>query len=205
MVANVFSVALMPLVVSTSRTLGDELAELLAGEGSARWRQSARQLIRFVVLVAVVSLFFIEWAMINASVLPFHVEVQGVSLALIVGVGIFGWRFFVKAGRRATQRFQEALTVEERQAGLTLTTTVALPEGLVHRLRLDADSPAIGESVVSLNIRAKTGAVVMAVERDGVVARNVGAEWEFRIGDVIVAIGEQAQIAALKDLLGVTG
>lgn len=204
-VANVFSVALMPLVVSTSRTLGDELAELLAGEGSARWRQSARQLIRFVVLVAVVSLFFIEWAMINASVLPFHVEVQGVSLALIVGVGIFGWRFFVKAGRRATQRFQEALTVEERQAGLALTTTVALPEGLVHRLRLDADSPAIGESVVSLNIRAKTGAAVMAVERDGVVARNVGAEWEFRIGDVIVAIGEQAQIAALKDLLGVTG
>ena len=202
--ANIFSVALMPLVVSASQSLADEIAELLAGDASVKWKQSAKQFIRFVALAVVVALFFAEWTMINFSVLPKSVAIQGVSVVLIGGVGIFGWRFFVKAGRRATQRFQEALTAEERREGLMRTMTVTLPEGTVRRLALDANSPAIGETVVSLNIRAKTGATVVSVYRDGQITRNIGPDWEFRIGDVLVVLGDQAQVAALKDLLGVT-
>ena len=202
--ANLFSLALMPMIVSASRALADEIAELLAGDGSTRWVMAARQLIRFVVLVAVVALFFIEWTMINLSVLPMSIAVQGASVVVICGVGVFGWRFFVKAGRRATSRFQEALTAEERREGLVRTTTVSVPVGYVRRLRLDADSPAIGETVVTLNVRAKTGASVVSVVRGDQVARNIGPDWEFQIDDVVVAIGEQGQIAALKDLLGVT-
>ena len=202
--ANFFSMALMPMVVFASRALGDEVAELLTGDGGAKWRLASRQLVRYVVLAAVVALFFIEWAMINISVLPTDVRLQGVSVALILGAGVFGWRFFVKAGRRATQRFQEALTAEERREGLARMTTVAMPEGTVQRLRITADSPAIGETVVSLDIRAKTGASVLSVHRKGEVYRNIGPDWEFAIGDVLVVIGEQPQIAALKDLIGVT-
>jgi hypothetical protein len=40
--------------------------------------------------------------------------------------------------------------------------------------------------------------------RGGKTTRNIGPEWEFRAGDRIVALGNHAQIAALKDLLGVT-
>ena len=202
--ANLFAVGLMPMVVFASRTLGDEVAELLTGEGVRRWTQAARQFTRFVVLVAVLLLFFVEWSMINLSILPVSTEIQVVSTIAIFGVAAFGWRFFVKAGRRATTRFQEALTAEERREVLKRTMTISIPEGTIHRLRLDARSPAIGETVVSLNIRAKTGASVVSVVRDGRITRNVGPEWEFRIGDVIVALGERAQIAALKDLLGVT-
>ena len=157
-----------------------------------------------MVLAAVVGLFFIEWSMINVSVLPMSVAMQGVSTVVILGVGAFGWRFFVKAGRRATTRFQEALTAEERQEGMVRMMTVTVPEGTVHRLALDADSPAIGENVVSLNIRAKTGASIVSVYRGGQLTRNIGPEWDFQIGDILVALGEPHQIAALKDLLGVT-
>ena len=202
--ANFFSVSLMPLVVFASRAIGDELAELLAGDGSEKWRTASRQLIRFVVLVVVVALFFLEWTAINISILPTDVRLQGVSTVLILGAGIFGWRFFVKAGRRATQRFQEALTAEERREGLVRTMTVSVPEGMIQRLVLTADSPAIGESVVTLDIRAKTGASVVAVHRGGEIHRNIGPDWEFAIGDVFVVIGDQPQIAALKDLVGVT-
>ena len=201
--ANIFSVSLMPLVAFASRALGDEVAEVLAGDGSEKWRAASRQLVRFVVLVAVVALFFLEWAMINISVLPTDVKLQGVSIVLILGAGIFGWRFFVKAGRRATQRFQEALTAEERREGLARTMTVSMPEGTIQRLKLTSDSPAIGETVVTLNIRAKTGASVVAVHRKGEIHRNIGPDWEFAIGDVLVVIGDQPQIAALKDLIGV--
>ena len=202
--ANFFSVSLMPLVIFASRALGDEVAELLAGDGGERWRAASRQLVRYVVLAVVVALFFLEWTMINISILPTDVRLQGVSVALILGVGILGWRFFVKAGRRATQRFQEALTAEERREGLARMTTVSMPEGTVQRLMLTADSPAIGGTVVTLDIRAKTGASVLAVHRKGEVYRNIGPDWEFAIGDVLVVIGEQPQIAALKDLIGVT-
>ena len=203
-IANFFSLSLMPLVVFASRALGDEIVELLASDGSAKWRAASRQLIRYVVLVAVVSLFFAEWTAINLSILPTDVKLQSVSGALILGVGVLGWRFFVKAGRRATQRFQEALTAEERREGLVRTMTVSVPEGTIQRLKLPATSPAVGGTVVTLDIRAKTGASVVAVYRKGEIHRNIGPEWEFAIGDVLVAIGDQPQIAALKDLLGVT-
>jgi len=203
--ANIFAVSLMPMIISASRALADEIAELLAGEGSAKWQASIRQLIRFVVLVAVVALFFLEWTMINVVILPVQVNLHGAGSVLILGVGVFGWRFFVKAGRRATQRFQEALSAEERREGLVRMTTVSVPEGTIHKFKLAANSPAIGETVVTLDIRAKTGASVVSVYRDGQITRNIGPEWEFQVGDVLVAIGEQAQIAALKDLLGVIG
>ena len=202
--ANLFSMALLPMVVFASRALGDEVSELLMGANGEKWHAAFRQLVRFVVLVAVVALFFLEWTMINISVLPTDLRLQGVSGVLILGAGVFGWRFFVKAGRRATQRFQEALTAEERREGLARMTTVSMPEGMIQRLRLTADSPAIGETVVSLDIRAKTGASVVGVHRKGEIHRNIGPDWEFAIGDVLVAIGDQPQIAALKDLLGVT-
>ena len=82
--------------------------------------------------------------------------------------------------------------------------TIPVPEGILHRLTLTADSPAVGETVVSLNIRAKTGASIVSLVRDGHVYRNIGPETEFHIGDELVAIADARQVSALKDLLGVT-
>jgi len=202
--ANLFAVSLLPLVLMSARALGDEVSVLLTGDGNARWQTSVRQLIGFVAVAVVLALFFVEWMMINLSVLPFSVELQGVSAVIIFGTGVLGWRFFVRAGRRATQRFQEALTAEERHESFIKTMTIALPEGTVQRLKLGPDSPAIGETVVTLNIRAKTGASVVSVHRGNEVARNIGPDWEFRIGDIVVVIGDPPQIAAVKDLMGVT-
>ena len=204
-IANLFSLSLMPLVASTARAVGDEVALVLAGDGGEKWQLALKQTIRFVVLAAVVILFFAEWAMINFSILPMSLAMQGVSTVVILGVGLLGWRLFVKASRRATQRFQEALTVEERRESMVRLATFTVPEDTFHRLVLTANSPAVGGTVVTMNIRAKTGASIVSVCRDGQMHRNIGPEWEFRIGDELVAIGEPRQIVALKDLLGVVG
>lgn len=201
--ANFFSVGLVPMVIFAARALADEIAELLAGDGSAKWRQAIRQMIRFFVQCAVVALFFIEWAAINMFILPVSVEVQGISLVVIVAIGAVGWGTFVKAGRRATKRFQEALTVQERSEGLVRMTTVSVPEGTIQRIELKEGSPAIGETVVTLDVRAKTGASVVSVYRDGQITRNIGPDWNFAAGDVVVALGNEPQIVALKKLLGV--
>ncbi len=202
--ANLFDVAVFSLVPSAARSLGDSVAVLLAGDGDARWQTHLRPLVRFVATAAVVALFFLEWTMINVSIVPQGGAVRVGAFVVVIVVGVVGWRLFAKAGRRASQRFHEALTAEERQEGLAASMTVPAPSGDVHRLVLGAGSPAVGETVVTLNIRAKTGASVVAVVRGGQMTRNIGPEWEFRIGDELLVLGDARQVVALKDLLGVT-
>ena len=204
LLANFFDVALFSLVPPSAHALGDVVASLLAGDGGAKWQMHIRPLIRFVATAAVVGLFFLEWVMINVSIMPSELVVKIVAFAVICATGVVGWRVFAKAGRRASQRFHEALTAEERREALAVSMEMpALPEG-VHALTLDAASPAVGGTVVTLNIRAKTGASVVAVVRGGRTVRNIGPEWEFRIGDTLLVIGDSRQVVALKDLLGVT-
>lgn len=205
LMANVFVVSMLPLVFATSRTLGDEISALLLGEGDARWQTATRQLVRYISMTAVVAGFFVEWAMLNAATVPSEGRIEWITLAVVVATGVFGWRFFVRMGRRATDRLNASLTAEERRESFVRTTTIVIPEGTIYRLTIGRDSPAIGGTVVTLNIRAKTGASVVSVMRDGQLHRNIGPEWEFRIGDTLGVLGDAAQIAALKDLLGVIG
>lgn len=202
--ANIFCLSLVPLVVGAARPLSASVAVLLCGEGSSRWQVAVQQLVHHVVMVAVFVLFFVEWAMIAVSIAPSSGPTLWISIAVIALIGVFGWRRIVKTGRRASMRLHEALTAEERRASLARTITIKVPEGTFSEIVIPMTSPAIGGTVVTLNIRAKTGASVVTAIRNGAVTRNVGPEWEFAAGDTIVALGNHSQIAALKDLLGVT-
>ena len=202
--ANLFCVAMLPLWTGSARPLADSVTELLCGEGTARWQSAIQPLVRFVAFAAVFVLFLAEWGAIAVSIAPAKGPSLWIGIAVIVLVGAFGWRRMVKAGHRASKRLHEALTAEERREGLKRTMTVTIPEGTISEVVIPATSPAIGGTVVTLNIRAKTGASVVSVVRGGKTTRNVGPEWEFRAGDRIVALGDHKQIAALKDLMGVT-
>ena len=202
--ANLFCVAMLPLWTGSARPLADSVTELLCGEGTARWQSAIQPLVRFVAFAAVFVLFLAEWGAIAVSIAPAKGPSLWIGIAVIVLVGAFGWRRMVKAGHRASKRLHEALTAEERREGLKRTMTVTIPEGTISEVVIPATSPAIGGTVVTLNVRAKTGASVVSVVRGGKTTRNVGPEWEFRAGDRIVALGDHKQIAALKDLMGVT-
>ena len=201
--ANIFDVMLFSLVPQAARALGDGLAEILVGGGAENRHVQLRLFVRHVMTTVAVALFFVEWALINVTIMPPGGIVQISALAVICIAGIAGWRFFSKAGRRASKRFHEALTAEEHRELKKSIGTAELPEG-VHALTIDAASPAVGGTVVTLNIRAKTGSSIVAVVRDGKTVRNIGPEWEFAIGDTLIAMGDPRQIAALKDLLGQT-
>ena len=202
--ANLFCVAMLPLWTGSARPLADSVTELLCGEGTARWQSAIQPLVRFVAFAVVFVLFLAEWGAIAVSIAPAKGPSLWIGIAVIVLVGAFGWRRMVKAGHRASKRLHEALTAEERREGLKRTMTVTIPEGTISEVVIPATSPAIGGTVVTLNVRAKTGASVVSVVRGGKTTRNIGPEWEFRAGDRIVALGDHKQIAALKDLMGVT-
>ncbi|MBQ1345034.1 MAG: TrkA C-terminal domain-containing protein, partial [Kiritimatiellae bacterium] len=114
-----------------------------------------------------------------------------------------GWRFFVRAGHRAAANFREALATDARLAELSREVTFSVPEESVVSLVLPESSPACGLSVGALNIRAKTGAVVVEVVRGGDCRRNIGADFTLAGGDVLTVIADGRQRAELKSLLGV--
>lgn len=203
--ANLFTVGLLPLVLAASRSVGEDVADLLSGEdGPSRLRAAVRQVAKTMAAVSAGAIFFVVWTMINVTMAPSGGWPAWAVAATICVCAVVGWRIFLKAGHRATERFHEALTAEERREALARSTTVPAPHGDVHRLVLDGLSPAAGASVGSLGVRAKTGAMVVAVERAGHVTRNIGPDWELSGGDVLFVLGSPAQLAALKDLLGVT-
>lgn len=203
LVANLFIVSMLAPAVRIGQTLGSVLATVLTGAGDAKWQQAVRHFVALVVQIAVVVLFFCEAIMINVNLTPDEEWARWMINCVLLLAGALGWKSFQKAGRRAASRFDEALTADERRAKLGAMLTFKLPEGVVHKLTLDMSSPAIGGTVVSLNIRAKTGVSVVSLERNGEMIRNVGPETEFKVGDILYTIGNGAQIAALKDLLGI--
>jgi CPA2 family monovalent cation:H+ antiporter-2 len=57
-------------------------------------------------------------------------------------------------------------------------------------VEVEEGSGAIGENPVSLDLRQKTGAVVLAVVRDGVAIYKRDPSFRFRAGDTVVLVGD---------------
>ena len=205
MAFNVASVAVLAPVAKIAARLGESFARALVVGEDAQWQRSVRNLVRFVVRLAAIAFFFFELLALNLTIdlAPKDGWTQWVALAALIAVGFIGWNRFARLGRRAVERFNEAVSDDERRAKIARMITVELPADEFHRLPVDTLSPAVGSTVVSLDIRAKTGATVVAVERDGATIRNVGPTFEFRVGDTLVAMGDGRSVAALKDLLGI--
>ena len=79
----------------------------------------------------------------------------------------------------------------------------SMPRDRYLKVILPETSPAIGLTIKALDIRAKTGASVVSVTREGEKNDNPGADWCFAPGDEVEAIGEPRQLSSLKDLFGV--
>ena len=187
-----------------SRALADAIAETVVGRGDARWQLAVRHVVWLVVQIAAVGLFFLETVMVNVNLAPGGLSAWLAIAGVMLVVAACGWKFFSTAAHRAAVRFGEALRTDERLAALSDEVRHSVLDDAVKGFCIAGGSPAVGATVVTLDIRAKTGASVVGVERGGERIANVGPGFEFREGDVLLAIGEGAQLAALKDLLGIT-
>ncbi|MBP5285666.1 MAG: hypothetical protein ILO34_06100, partial [Kiritimatiellae bacterium] len=200
---NVISVGMFVAVVVVARRLGGVLGAMLAGTPDTKWRQAVDGMVRLATLTAAVGLFFLELAMINVNLAPSEPWARWVIAAVFAALALVGWRFFAMAGRRAVTRLNEALAADSRPAADDgETRALAIPSDAFGRLTVREGSPAIGETVVSLNIRAKTGASVVSLERDGETMGNPGPETRVRAGDTLGVMGEREQVEAARKLLG---
>ncbi len=205
---NLFAVAVLAPVVKVSRALGHNLARVIVGQGEANWQSALRHAVRLFALVAAVALWFAEITMVNVNLVPPDPYAKTAIAIILLLALIFGWRLFVRSFESASRRIKEAMAADEHlrfeRPDLPENPFVlTVPAELIHRISVPESSPAIGSTIAQLNIRAKTGANVFRVIRGGKLYRNPGPNWSFAPNDLVLAYGDQVQIAALKDLLGV--
>lgn len=70
-----------------------------------------------------------------------------------------------------------------------------LPDFEFETFRLSVDNPAIGQSLRELDLRARTGATMLAVRRDSELTAVPAADFQLQAGDLLILAGNGRQIA----------
>ena len=204
---NLAFLALLKPIWTAGRHLGEDVGELLlAGAksgGGKMWRSAVRRMARSCTLLAVSFVTVAEIVMADVNLMPEETYVRiGIAIALVVAIPV-AVRYLWPAVSAAGAQFNEALEAEAKMAAKPKPLTFSLPEDRFLKAVVPETSPAIGLTLKSLDVRAKTGASVVSVTRNGRRHSNPGAGWCFEIGDTVEAIGEPKELASLKDLLGI--
>lgn len=206
--SNLFFLSLCAPAYGLARSLGLDISAVLTGSRQPRkWKAAVRLIVTSFTVGAVAVLAFAELLMLNVNIQPDELSARLALLALFVATGVFGWKRFRQAGRRAGLRFGAAVRAEKRRKRLgkpadrDKAITLTVPSDYYSDVPIEAGSPAVGATIRSLDIRAKTGASVVAVVRGADRFRNPGPAWCFEPGDRVSVIGEPAQMAAFRALV----
>lgn len=79
--------------------------------------------------------------------------------------------------------------------------SVPLGDAIIEWVDVPAESALAGSTLAEAGIRHRTGASVIAVQRDGETEPNPEPDFELAGGDILVAIGTREEQSALKRLL----
>ena len=200
--ANLFCISMLAPMASLARSLGRDVAAVLTGTRQPkRWKAAAHQLVTWIVLMAVLALAFAEIVLLTVNLLPDETPMRIAILVVLATVAIIGWKRFQRLGRAAGYRFNEALQAEKRARKTPASTTLTVPGDFYTHIAIPAGSPAIGETIRSLDIRAKTGASIVSVTRGEEKFGNPGPTWQFEPGDIASVIGDPSQLAAFRKLI----
>lgn len=77
----------------------------------------------------------------------------------------------------------------------------AMPQMTVDRIVLPPAAPAAGKSLAQLELRSRTGALVLSIRRGESDLPTPDPRFRLAAGDVLVVVGQPNQIAAARDLL----
>ena len=204
---NLLFLAMLKPIWSAGRHLGEDVGDLLLSGvksgGSKKWRKAVRRMARSFTLLAVSGVTVVEIVMLDVNLMPEELFVRiGIAVVLAVAVPV-AVKYLWPAVSTAGKQFNEALEAETRMASQPKPLVFSLPEDRFMKVALPETSPAVGLTIKALDIRAKTGASVVSITRNGRRYGNPGADWCFELNDVVEAIGEPKELSSLKDLLGV--
>lgn len=140
-----------------------------------------------------------------ANLIPFSwlniYALAGICLAVVLALAL-GWRQMVRLHSEAAFSLRQAVS----QEGPAEAETRALQEAKVEwGIDLEewtlGSSAASGRSISDLQLRKRTGATIVGIERQGHYLPSIGPETHLFPGDRIFATGSPDQLASLRQLL----
>ncbi len=200
-------------VVRLGRRLGVTLAELVLPASGGNRLDLADAPRRLLVVTFEIAIVVIIGAPLVVLTRPFLPAGQGIALLLVM-IAVLGVAFWRSATnlqghvRAGSEVIVAVLAKQSRTRGGAATqkelseVEQLLPGlGALTAVRLTSSSPAVGLTLAELNLRALTGASVLAITRaDGPVIAPTAKE-TLQAGDVLALTGTQDAIeAARKEL-----
>ncbi|MGH9345368.1 MAG: cation:proton antiporter, partial [Terriglobia bacterium] len=165
-----------------------------------------RRLLVASIQLAIVVLVGLPLMLITGPFLP-HLPDFAVLAGLALFMGIIFWRSatgFVGHVRAGTEMIIEALAAQSRaHSRLSLAAVEQLFPGVgkLVPIKLEANSVAVGATLASLNLRAATGATVLAILRDGTNTVMPTAQEQLRSGDLIALAGSDESLRTATAIL----
>lgn len=197
----------LPLLVATFRKLqavGMLIAETKVTEAVAAERTAAiRAIVAQVIPFTGITLLGVYVLVLSSTLLPSW-EALLVLLMIVAFIAWFFWRSFIKVYSKAQVALQETLTQppEPRHDHAPAPLRSLLRDAHLETISISADSVAASKLIRELELRTRTGASIVAIERDGASIINPGPDEELKSGDKVLVLGSRSQLDEAKALLG---
>jgi monovalent cation:H+ antiporter-2, CPA2 family len=136
---------------------------------------------------------------LSSALLPTF-KVLLVLLVLVALITWLLWRTFVRVYSKAQAALQETFAQPPAPRGRELPT--ALPSLLrqadLETVTLAAASAGVGKLIRELELRTRTGASIVGIERSGAKIINPGPDEELLAGDQVLLLGTPMQLEAAR-------
>lgn len=196
----------LPMFIATFRkleALGMLLAEIKVTETQAGQRTAAiRAIVARIVLVSGMVLLGTYVLVLSYTLLPSW-HLLAVLLAVVAGITWLLWRSFIKVYSKAQVALAETFAQQPppRADHAPAPLPALLRDADLETITLAADSPAAGKLIREIELRSKTGASIVGIERGGTSLINPGPDEELQPGNQILLLGTTKQLAAARAAL----
>jgi CPA2 family monovalent cation:H+ antiporter-2 len=205
----------LPLLVATFRKV--RAAAMVIAEASiprsvgGGQTKVLRAVMSNTILLAVSTAVVLWMLLLSSPVLP-PWRVLVILAIVIVIVSIVSWNRLVRVYASAQISLHETLTAEHaadvrHAAHATHSAVIGPPlppmlkDALLETVALPPESSAAGKLIRELQLRRRTGASIVGIERNGSSVINPGPDDELLAGDRVLLLGTESQLAAARTAL----
>lgn len=171
----------------------------VAGEKTAAIRAAVANT---VLVAGIVGLVLLTLVLSSALLPPLNVLI--VLTFLVAAVGWVQWRSFVRIYAKAQFDLEEALSETpasaERETGL-LPSLGILKSSQLESVPFAGSSSVVGKLIREIQLRTRTGASIIGIERNGKSIVNAGPDEEIQNGDLVFLLGNPDQLRSARALL----
>ena len=197
----------LPLLVASFRKIRAAamvIAELGVPRAAAKEQTTAvRALVANTIVIAAASGIVLWILLLSSAILPPWPVLVAFAVLIVVAT-ILGWSQLVRVYAKAQIAIRETLTTDyPRDADIPPPAPLPpmLRDAILETIAVAPASAAAGKLIRELALRTQTGASIVGIERDGSAVINPGPDEELLVGDRVLLLGTQQQLAAARATL----